>query len=175
MSTMSVCMSVCMSACMSVCMSACLSVCLYVCMYVAFACVFTFMCVLLRVTIAVIKHHDQSNLGRKGSIWLTLPYHCSSMKEIRTGTQTGQESGGRSWYRSHGGVLLTCLLLWFIQPALLQNQHQQSRCCPTHSGLGPPHGSLLGKKALLTAPVYGGIFSTDIPSSQMNLAYVKLT
>jgi hypothetical protein len=44
-------------------------------------------CVLVRVTIVVMKHHDQSNLGRKGLIWLTLPHHCSSFKEVRTGTQ----------------------------------------------------------------------------------------
>ena len=26
------------------------------------------------VTIAAVKHHDQSNLGRKGFIWLIRPY-----------------------------------------------------------------------------------------------------
>jgi hypothetical protein len=31
------------------------------------------------------KHHDQCNLARKGFIWLTLPYHYSSKKEVRTG------------------------------------------------------------------------------------------
>ena len=52
--------------------------------------------VLVRVTIAVMKHHDQGNLGKKGFIQLTLPYHCSSSKEVRTGTQTWQEPAGRS-------------------------------------------------------------------------------
>jgi hypothetical protein len=37
----------------------------------------------------------KNNLGRKGFIWLTLPHHCSSLKEDRTETQTGQEPGGR--------------------------------------------------------------------------------
>jgi hypothetical protein len=32
-------------------------------------------------------------LGRKGFIQLTLPYCCSSPKEVRTGTQAGQEAG----------------------------------------------------------------------------------
>jgi hypothetical protein len=54
------------------------------------------MSVLVKVTIAVMKHHDQNNLGRKGFIWLTLPHHCSSWKEVGTGTKTGQESRGRS-------------------------------------------------------------------------------
>jgi hypothetical protein len=32
-------------------------------------------------------------LGRKGLIQLTLPHCCSSLKEVRTGTQAGQEAG----------------------------------------------------------------------------------
>jgi hypothetical protein len=39
----------------------------------------------LRVSIAAMKPHDQNNWGRKGFIWLTLPHHCSSSKEVRTG------------------------------------------------------------------------------------------
>jgi hypothetical protein len=35
-----------------------------------------------------------SNLGRKGFIWPTLP-HCSPLLEARTGTYTGQEPEGR--------------------------------------------------------------------------------
>ena len=31
--------------------------------------------VCLRVTIAVMKHHDQSNLGRKGFMWLMVLHH----------------------------------------------------------------------------------------------------
>jgi hypothetical protein len=52
--------------------------------------------VLVRVIIAVMKYHDQSNFGRKEFIQLIFPYHCSSSEEVRTGTQTGQESGVRS-------------------------------------------------------------------------------
>jgi hypothetical protein len=32
-------------------------------------------------------------LERKGFIQLTLPHCCSSPKEVRTGTQSGQEAG----------------------------------------------------------------------------------
>jgi hypothetical protein len=32
-------------------------------------------------------------MGRKRFIQLTLPYCCSSPKEVRTGTQAGQKAG----------------------------------------------------------------------------------
>jgi hypothetical protein len=38
----------------------------------------------------LLKHHDQSNLGMEGFIWPILPQHCSSLKEVRTGTHTGR-------------------------------------------------------------------------------------
>jgi hypothetical protein len=49
-----------------------------------------------RVSIAVTKHHDKIKLGRKGFIWFVFPHCCSLLKEVRTGTQTGQGIGGRS-------------------------------------------------------------------------------
>lgn len=42
----------------------------------------------------MLKHLDQSNLGRKWFIWLTLPWHFSSSEEIWTGAPAGQEPGG---------------------------------------------------------------------------------
>jgi hypothetical protein len=44
--------------------------------------------VLVSVTIALMEHHNQKSKRRKGFIWLTLPQHCSSSKEVRTGTWT---------------------------------------------------------------------------------------
>jgi hypothetical protein len=52
--------------------------------------------VLVRVSIVVIKYHDQSNPGRKGFIWLILHHHCSLLKEVKTGIQIEQDTGGRS-------------------------------------------------------------------------------
>ena len=46
----------------------------------------------------------KSKLGRKGFICLT---NSPSLKEVRTGIQTGSEPGVRSWYRGHRGMLLT--------------------------------------------------------------------
>ena len=66
------------------------------------------MVVLAFLSVAATKHRDQkSKLGRKGFIRITLPQHCSSLKEVRTGTQARQEPGGRV----HGGVLLPSLPL----------------------------------------------------------------
>jgi hypothetical protein len=52
---------------------------------------------LVRVSIISMKHNDQKiKLGSKEFIWCTLPYFCSSLKEVRTGTLAEQDSGGRS-------------------------------------------------------------------------------
>jgi hypothetical protein len=46
-------------------------------------------------------------LGRKGFIRLTLPYCCSSPKEVRTGPQAGQEAGADA-EAMEGCSLLAC-------------------------------------------------------------------
>lgn len=56
-------------------------------------------------TVAVLKHHNQKQVGRKGLIWLSLLHHCSSLKKARIGTQTGQEAGADA---QAGCCLLTC-------------------------------------------------------------------
>jgi hypothetical protein len=38
---------------------------------------------------------NKSKLKRKGFL-AKLPHHCSSLKEVRIGIQTGTDSGGRS-------------------------------------------------------------------------------
>lgn len=61
---------------------------------------FCYQAVFVRVSIAMLAHHGQSNWGLKEFIWLTFLYHCSSWKEISTGTHRGQEPGElmqRSW------------------------------------------------------------------------------
>jgi hypothetical protein len=60
----------------------------------------------LLLTIAVIKHHDQSKMGGKA--------HTATALVITEGSRDRnlkrQESEGRSWCRGHGGVLLAGLL-----------------------------------------------------------------
>lgn len=51
---------------------------------------------LVRVTSVVMSHHDQSSLGRKGFISLTIPYYSLLSRAVRARTHTGQEPGGRS-------------------------------------------------------------------------------
>ena len=47
------------------------------------------------VSIAVMKQHDQKQVGRKGFIWFTHPYQYLSSTEGRTGIQTEKEPGER--------------------------------------------------------------------------------
>jgi hypothetical protein len=56
-------------------------------------------------------------------------------KEVRTGTQAGQEAGADA-EAVEGCSLLACLL-WLAQPSLLQNQDYQPRDGPTHKGPFP--------------------------------------
>lgn len=51
---------------------------------------------LVRVPLAVMKHHDQMLLGRKGFTSFTVPYNSSSAKAVRAGTHTGQGPGARN-------------------------------------------------------------------------------
>lgn len=51
--------------------------------------------VLVRAIIAMMKHDDQK-LRREAFIWLTLLHHSPSSKQVRMGTQTGQEPRGKS-------------------------------------------------------------------------------
>jgi hypothetical protein len=63
--------------------------------------------VLVRVSIPAQTSLPRSKLGRKGFIWLTLPYCCSSPKEVRTGTQAGQKEGADA-EAMEGCSLLAC-------------------------------------------------------------------
>ena len=58
---------------------------------------------LVRDNIAVMKYHDQSDLGRKGFIKAVCSYHC-------WGNSPGAGTQRQSWCRGCGGVLLTGLL-----------------------------------------------------------------
>lgn len=55
-------------------------------------CLCRFDCVLVGVSVAVIRHHYQSKLGMKGFVLLTLPSNCLSFKELKQ----SRNMGGRS-------------------------------------------------------------------------------
>jgi hypothetical protein len=72
--------------------------------------------VLVRVSVPA---QTSWQVGEERFIQLTLPHCCSSPKEVRTGTQAGQEAGADA-EAMEGCYLLACLL-WLAQPAFLQN------------------------------------------------------
>jgi hypothetical protein len=104
-----------------------------------------YLTVLVKLSPAVIKHHDQEQLGKE-RVWLMLPYCCLSLKEIRAETQTRHKRGGRSWCGSHGGGLLTEQLLLACSVCFLTTL----RCCKklkdgtTHSE--PPPTSIISQE-----------------------------
>lgn len=73
----------------------------------------------------------KKHVRREGSNQLTYLHCCSSLEEVRTGTQAGQEPGGRG----QGRELLISLLSY-------RTQKHQPRDGPTHSGLVLSHQSL---------------------------------
>lgn len=48
------------------------------------------------VITAVMKQHDQRNLGKKWLILLLIIYNSSLLKEVLAGIETGQKFGGSS-------------------------------------------------------------------------------
>ena len=113
----------------------------------------------VRVPIAVMKDHDQSNLRRKGFIWLTLPHHCSSLKEVRTGAQicrnleTGADADAKE-----GCCLLACSACFVIEPRVTS-----LGVAPPTMGLALPLQSLIKKMLcrLVNSPILQGILSVD--------------
>jgi hypothetical protein len=59
----------------------------------------------------------KKQLGRKWFIQLTFPHCCSSLKEVRTGTQAGQKAGADA-EAMEGCSLLACSACSLIEPRL---------------------------------------------------------
>jgi hypothetical protein len=73
--------------------------------------------VLVKVSIPVQASLPRSKLGRKGFIQLTVPCCCSSPKEVRAGTQAGQEVGADA--EAMEGCSLMACFPWLAQLAFL--------------------------------------------------------
>lgn len=88
----------------------------------------------------------KNSLEMKRFIWL-LPLHpCPALKEVGTGTHTGQEAGGRNWCRSHEGVLLIGLLIMVCSSYfLLETRTISSVTTPSTADWALPHWSLIKK------------------------------
>jgi hypothetical protein len=113
---------------------------------------------LVRVSIPAQTSRPRSKLGRKGFIWLTLPYCCSSprksgleIKQVRK-----QELMQRPWRD---------VLYWLASPALLsllsyRTQDYQPKDGPTHKGPFPLDHEL---RKCLTVGSHGHISSNEAP------------
>lgn len=115
----------------------------------------------------------KSTLADKGLIWFIGPGHSPLWKEIRAGIQdrkTENEAKATEKY-----FLLALIRSCFAQFAFINNPEPSA-----HSEWGP-FISIINKKknvpqtCLQMSLFSGGIFSVEIPSSQMIQAYVKST
>ena len=78
----------------------------------------------------------RSKLGRKGFIQLTLPHCCSSAKDVRTGTQAGQEAGADA--KTIQGCYLLACFPWLLSLLSYRTQDHQPRDGTTHNGPSHP-------------------------------------
>lgn len=122
------------------------------------------------LSIATIKTMTTATSGEKDLFGLHF-----ITEWIRAGTQIGSELGGKNESRDCGGILLIDLFnlhFYVIQDYL-------PRCDTAHNGLGPPLSIINQDNTPTdlsqTGQSGGGIFSTEILSSLMNLPWVKLT
>ena len=73
----------------------------------------------VRLTIALMNRHDQSNWEKTGFIWLRLSYPYSSLKEVMIGLKQGRNlEAGADTLVMEGCCLLACFP-WLAQPAFL--------------------------------------------------------
>lgn len=107
--------------------------------------------------------------------YTSTPRCGQSSKEVRTQTQTEKTLEGRNWCRDHGGVPLISMLLTF---SLLSHgiQEHQPRMASLIMACALSYKSVIKKMPYSFAfgCIYGGIFSTEAPSSLMALTGVKL-
>jgi hypothetical protein len=117
------------------------------------------------VSIAVIKHCDQKQLGEEGV--------CFSLHFQVTVTERGQ---GRSWGRGRGEVLLTGLLLMACPDCSLRAPRTATWEWDGPLWDGPTHINHQPRKCChrLAHQLSGDvIFSIEVPSSKMMVAYIK--
>lgn len=99
----------------------------------------------VRVSMAVMRPHDQSNLGKKGFILVIVSNNSSSSKPVRAGTQVDQKnsSGPEKLKGEAEAEAVESDVDWLAHMAgsasLLSNRAQDHhpRDGTTHSSLGP--------------------------------------
>jgi hypothetical protein len=135
-----------------------------------------FLCisVLVRVSIPAQTPWPRNKLGRKGFIQLILPHCCSSLKEVRTGTQAGQDTGTDAEAMGGGAVFLTGLLPLACSACFLIEPRTTSpeMATPTMEQLSPIDHQL---RKCPTAGSHGCMSPDEAPFSVITPARVKLT
>ena len=76
--------------------------------------------------------------GGVGFFWLTLSRHCSSSKEVGTGTQAGEKPEGRDDADAMVGVAYWLASSGFFSLFSYRARDYQPRGGTTHSGVGFP-------------------------------------
>jgi len=129
--------------------------------------------VLVRVTIAVMRHHDKGGLGGKGLF--SLHFHSTVHHWQESGQELKQErnlEAGADAEAMEKCSLLVCLACLLIEP-----RTTSPGVDPPVTSWNLPHQSLI--KNMPYTVVYStlceGIFSVEAPCSLMTLAGVKLT
>ena len=104
------------------------------------------------------------------SIQLTFPHCCSSLKQVRTGTQIGQETGAHA-EATEGCSLLACF------PCLLSLLSYRTQDYQPRDGIGHNGPSLLDHQLRKrpTAESHGGTSPNEAPFSVITTVFVKLT
>ena len=128
------------------------------------------MSALVGVTIVPFKYHDQSKLGRKGFIQLTLTLHSSSPKEVKTGTL------GRNMETGANAEPWRSAAYWLAPYGLLSLLCYRTQDLPQWAG-PLPHQSLIKKMSsrLTYSTTYGSSFSVggSLLSNDLKLYQVE--
>jgi hypothetical protein len=122
--------------------------------------------VLIRVTIGVMQHHDpKPSWQGKGLLGLHFLYCCSSLKKVRTGTQTGGTCSQEELQRPWRGAAYCLVQHDLFNLLSYKTQDQQPKKGTIYNGLGTRHQLVW---------CYGGIFLISVPSTQMNFSLCQV-
>lgn len=121
----------------------------------------------LRVTMAAMKHHDQSSVERKGFIWLAFPHCCSALKKVRTETQ-----GRNLKTRADAETTEECCLLACLGCSLIEPRTTSSGVAPLTMGWSLSHRSLIKKVSYKLA--YSSILQRRFLSQYSLLRWLQL-
>jgi len=129
---------------------------------------------LLWVTITVMKHHDQKQIGeeRVCLVYTSILPSITEGSQDRNPNKAGtwrQELRQRPWRVLLTGLLSMACWIW----CLIESKTTSPGMEPSTISWALPHRSLIKKMSLSSS--HGNIFLIEVPSCQMILACVKLT